>query len=83
MYVRACIRIHVCIITWDEVISAKAQDLTLITCKKICNKGCVRSGAWSGGRWYETKFPSMAQNSLHIRTARALSRLPTEPTAKI
>ena len=70
---------HVCIIIWDGFISAKAHDLTLITCKKICNKGYVKNGALSGGRRYETKFPVMAQNSLHI----AQSRLPIEHTAKI
>ena len=43
----------------------------------------MRSGAWSGGRWYETKFAEIAQNSLHIRAARAQSRLPIECTAKI
>ena len=74
---------HACIKNWDEFISAKAQDLTLIIYKKTCNKGCVKSIAWSGGRWYETKFPLLAQNSLHIRTARAQSRLPIERTAKI
>ena len=79
MHVRACVRMHVCIIIWDEIISAKAH----ITCKKTAIKVFVRSGAWSGGRWYETEFPAMAQNSLHIRTARAQSRLPIERTAKI
>ena len=28
-YVHACVRMHLCIIIWDELILAKAQDLTL------------------------------------------------------
>ena len=38
VHVRKCVRMHVYIIIWDEFISAKAQDLTLITCKKSAIK---------------------------------------------